>query len=205
MRDVKTAVAKNIAKYRIKSNMTQLELAQKINYSDKAVSKWERGESLPDITALCEISDIFGIPIDALVNEESEIKPPILKSEHDKRRRRIITYIVDGFIFAVSLLLFVLSAFLSGQFSNYSWLYFLYALPVELLVKLVLNTVWFDKRKNYLIISLFVWSVITAVYFTFFYFAGKNLYPLFFLGVPAQVIIILWSFIKPKPKNSENR
>ena len=59
MKDLKLVIAKNIAKLRVDSNMTQNELAQKLNYSDKAVSKWERGESLPDISVLVQIAEIF--------------------------------------------------------------------------------------------------------------------------------------------------
>ena len=45
MDDIKNIVAKNITELRLLNNMTQMELAEKINYSDKTVSKWERGVS----------------------------------------------------------------------------------------------------------------------------------------------------------------
>lgn len=67
MEEVKNIVAKNIYELRKKNNMTQLELAEKLNYSDKTVSKWEKGENSPDITVLVEIANIFGVSLDYLV------------------------------------------------------------------------------------------------------------------------------------------
>ena len=52
---LKQTVANNIAQLRKSKGLTQLELAERLNYSDKAVSKWERGEGLPDVLVLpCE-------------------------------------------------------------------------------------------------------------------------------------------------------
>ena len=67
MEDLKKIIARNIVDLRRANNMTQLELAEKLNYTDKAVSKWERGESLPDISVLKTIADLFGVKIDYLV------------------------------------------------------------------------------------------------------------------------------------------
>ena len=63
MSDIKSIVAKNISELRQKRSMTQLELAEQLNYSDKAVSKWERGDSLPDISVLCDIAALFSVPL----------------------------------------------------------------------------------------------------------------------------------------------
>ena len=72
MEEIKQIAAKNIAALRIESKMTQLELAEKLNYSDKAVSKWERGESIPDVITLKAIADMFGVTVDYLITEHSE-------------------------------------------------------------------------------------------------------------------------------------
>ena len=53
MDDLKLTVARDLADCRRAAGLTQLQLAEKLNYSDKAVSKWERGESLPDVAVLC--------------------------------------------------------------------------------------------------------------------------------------------------------
>ena len=80
----KAIVAKNLANYRKINNLTQLDLAEKLSYSDKAISKWERGESLPDLYTLQRIADLYGITINDLAYEKQEIIKPktIKKTNH---------------------------------------------------------------------------------------------------------------------------
>lgn len=198
MQDIKSTVSKNISVLRVQNGMTQLELAEKLNYSDKAVSKWERGESLPDITAICEMSKLFGVTVDDILKSEDIEKIGKKARKKKQHNLKVIKYIIDGFIWAVTLLAFVTTVIIMGSV-GFSWLYFIYALPVEAIVTLVLNTVWFDKRKNYIIISLLMWSILLSVYTTFKYFADIDKMLLIFLvGIAGQIIIVLWSFIKPK-------
>ena len=49
-------VSKNLSDLRKRNGLTQAELAEKLNYSDKAVSKWEKGESLPGVEVLYKLS-----------------------------------------------------------------------------------------------------------------------------------------------------
>ena len=73
--NMRIIIADNIIKFRKKAKLTQAELAQKLNYSDKAVSKWERGDALPDIIVLNDIAKIFNVTLDSLVsNKEEKIK-----------------------------------------------------------------------------------------------------------------------------------
>ena len=74
--EFKQIVARNITKFRKANGLTQLELAIKLNYSDKAVSKWERGESLPDVYMLQVIASMFGITLNDLVTEHTDIIKP---------------------------------------------------------------------------------------------------------------------------------
>jgi transcriptional regulator with XRE-family HTH domain len=69
MKDIKLTIAKNISYLRQQAKLTQLELAQKIKYSDKSISKWERGESLPDIETLAKLAQIFDVQINAFLEE----------------------------------------------------------------------------------------------------------------------------------------
>ena len=75
MVDLKPVIAQNITALRQSHKMTQIELAEKLNYSDKAVSKWERGESIPDVIVLKTIADLFGVSLDYLLEEDHEHKP----------------------------------------------------------------------------------------------------------------------------------
>ena len=206
MQDIKTTVSKNIATLRVQSGLTQLELAEKLNYSDKAVSKWERGESLPDITAFCEMSKIFGVTVDDILKSE-EIEQIVKKQKKETTYNlKIIKYIVDGFLWAAALLLFVITVVVNDGKIGFSWLYFVYTLPVEFIVTLVLNSVWFDKRRNYFIVSGILWSVLAALYATFMRFdLPKHTWLIFLLGIAGEIIIVLWSFIRPRTKKSRGQ
>lgn len=61
------SIGRRIAGLRRKHNMTQSSLAQKLNISDKAVSKWENGQGFPDITAFPLLSSLFGVSVDYLM------------------------------------------------------------------------------------------------------------------------------------------
>ena len=82
---------------------------------------------------------------------------------------------------------------------DFQWLAFVYAVPISMIVWLVCNSVWFNQRRNYLIISLLMWSALATVYLTFLPF-GYNLWLIFSLGVPGQVAIVFWSRLKYRAK-----
>lgn len=200
MNDIKNIVAENISTLRQMNHMTQAELGEKLNYSDKTISKWERGESTPDISVLVEIAGLFGVTLDSLVRPEN-MKTAVNehKSEEVKYNRRVIAYISESVAFLVAIFAFIITTLIIGK-TTFQWLYFVYALPVSIIVKLVFNSVWFNPRRNYLIISELVWSILAAIHITFLYF-NINVALIYLIGVAGQVVIVLWSFIrKPKVK-----
>ena len=83
--ELKLVIAKNIAALRTAGGMTQIELAEKLNYSDKAVSKWERGESVPDVLTLMHLADQFGITVNDLVCD-----PNALPANSDSKLEKAI-------------------------------------------------------------------------------------------------------------------
>ncbi len=207
MVDIKQSIAKNIAELRREAGLTQLELAEKLNYSDKAVSKWERGESLPDIAVLKDIADLFSVSIDYLVEEEHKTSVMMARSLRAKWREH-------GFITGMSLCLVWLVAtivFVAIQLSTADpgpyWLTFVYALPVTMVVWLIFNTIWFDNKRNFLIISLLMWSTLAALYLSFVVFGSiirSQFWLLFVVGIPGQLIIIMWARMLAK-KDDKNR
>ncbi len=198
MKDVRSTVSQNITELRLLNNMTQLELAEKLNYSDKAISKWERGESLPDVAVLLAIADLFGVSLDRLVREEN-LAEQVQKTKPEKTayNRRAIGYVSEGAVWTVAFLAFTITSLVSST-STFSWLYFIYALPISLIVKLVFNSIWFNPRHNYLIISALLWSILATIHTTFAHFQ-IDISLIYLLGVAGQAIIVVWSFIK-KPK-----
>ena len=199
MVDLKLIIAKNISTLRKERQMTQFELAEVLNYSDKAVSKWERGESVPDIIVLKQIADIFSVTVDYLLEEEH----PKKKSFGENFRVRLQNH---GFITGMSIMLvwllalfaFVICDMYRDAIHFRHWFAFLYAVPITFIVWLIFNSIWFNKRRNFLIISLLMWSALASIYVSLIVLAGINVRLLLLLGVPGQIIILMWSRIQTK-------
>lgn len=199
MEDIKSNVAKNIAQLRILNNMTQMELAEKLNYSDKTISKWERAESSPDISVLVEMADLFGVTLDYLIRAETIEEAVTKRKEKEVTfNRRAVSYIAEGGAWIVAIFAFIVTTLIISQMA-FQWLYFVYALPIVLIVKLIFNSIWFNPRHNYLIISALLWSILATIHITFLYFK-IDVSLIYLLGAAGQVVIVLASYIN-KPKN----
>ena len=131
-------VAENMAKYRKAANLTQLELAERLNYSDKSVSKWEQGNGMPDVFVLYKLAEIYGVTVnDFLCRHEAEVI-----AVPDKRRgffsRGMIMAMSVGLTWLIAVVAFVFIMLLAPGFAR-PWLPFIYALPVTFIVLLVLD------------------------------------------------------------------
>ena len=73
MKNIREIVAGNLIALRKENKLTQLELAKMINFSDKAISRWEKGEVLPDVETLERISKVYRVPLTYLLEEHSQI------------------------------------------------------------------------------------------------------------------------------------
>lgn len=211
MEDIKPIIAKNITALRQGAKLTQIELAERLNYSDKAVSKWERGESIPDITVLKTIADMFEVPLDYLVreHEQSELQQSQEQQEQEEavsvpnktRNRKVITTLSILLVWFVATLAYVIFDII-GVENNLHYLAFAFAVPASILVWLVLNSVWFVRRTNYLIISLLMWTAIGSAVLTLFLLDLK-IWQLVLLGVLGQVIIVTWSKLQYRQKDEK--
>lgn len=202
MEDTKAIVAKNITELRLLNNMTQMKLGEKLNYSDKTVSKWERGESSPDISVLVEMADIFGVTLDYLVRSEN-IEEAVKENKQNevKYNRRAIAYISESVAWIVAIFAFIITSLISKD-TSFQWLYFVYALPIVFIIKLIFNSVWFNPRHNYVIISALIWSILATIHITFWFF-GVDVTLIYLLGIAGQITVIMWSFIKKPTKTKE--
>ncbi len=201
MEQLKQTIAKNIIDLRKRHGITQAELAEKLNYSDKAVSKWERGESVPDIAVLKSIADIFSVKVDYLITAEhtdpSLELPKMTKRQKNNRKLimgmcLVLVWLIATFVFVV------LQAALPTASLN--WMAFIYAAPVSLVVWLVFNSIWFNPKYNFGIISALVWSVLAVIYLSLVCIVQVNVWLMFLVGIPAQIIVILWAGIRPSAR-----
>ena len=67
------------------------------------------------------------------------------------------------------------------------------AIPTSAIVLIVFNSIWGNTKRNYLIISVLVWSLLLCVHFCVYYALSVHLWVVYGLGIPAQIIILLWS------------
>jgi len=189
--DLKVTVASNLIDLRTKAGMTQLELAEKLNYSDKSVSKWERAEAIPDAFVLKSISEIFSVTVDYLLSPHDGWEPPPAKRTVPKYLSDTITSLVIVGVWTVALLLFVIFWLMGDML----WIVFIYAIPISLIALLVLSSIWERGKYNYYIIIALVFSIIATIYFTFY---KHNWWQLFLLMIPTVIVVYLSSRLKKK-------
>lgn len=186
--DLAVIIGKNITRLRKMANMTQLELAEKLNYSDKSVSKWEQGNGIPDVRILVKLAEMFQVSVDDLVHEhlEKEIVPKNTR----KLRRLIITLCSVGLCWLVAVSAFVLLGIFAPGL-KFSWLSFVYAVPVSAIIVLVFSCIWRHKLFRILSVSVLVWTVLACVYLTAYAF-GQNIWLIFLIGIPLQLLALFY-------------
>lgn len=199
MTDYKRIIANNITELRKAVPYTQAELAQKLNYSDKAVSKWERGESIPDVVVLKQIADLFGVTVDYLLEEVHPLKSTMQNMPRQlKKNRALITGLACMLVFLIATVGFVILS-LTTQITRL-WLLYIYAIPICAVLLIVFNSVWGKKKRNFFFISLLMWGLLLSVYLTIGIYSN---WLIFVMGIPGQVIIVMWSGIKARLLNKK--
>ena len=197
---LKKQIGANIASYRKRMRLTQAGLAEKLNYSDKAVSKWERGESAPDVQTLVQLAELYDVTVNDLLVDPNELPETtgtvervmgraVEKTLKRKADKRIILMLSSILVWFVALLIFVV---ISSMDVPKTWLAFIYAVPTNAIVLLSLRSAWHDFRWNQGLISIIMWGSILSVYITLYVFAHVNIWKMFLLGIPGQVAILLW-------------
>ena len=199
---LKQQIGTNIALYRKNAGLTQAGLAAKLNYSDKAISKWERGESIPDVITLLTLAEQLEITVNDLLSDPNALPedsdPGTLekamtkvseKALKRKANKNVILALSSTLVWFVALLIFVV---LSTFDIPYSWLAFLYAVPINAIVLLSLRSAWHDFRWNRWLISAIVWGFLVAIYATLMTLLHFDMWRMFLLGIPGEIATTLW-------------
>lgn len=184
-KDLKEIVAQNIFYLRTTAHMTQYELGEQINYSDKAISKWERADGMPDVYVLKSMSELFGVTVDYMLTEHSEQDKKIEKKPINTRGRTLVMNIVMSAIMCIALFVFVIIAV---TLDKYIWQIFIYALPAIAIAGIACSGAWHRTFGVFLFISMFVWTTLLTIYFAL---GNYGTWMLFLLGIPVQVIVFL--------------
>ena len=191
---LRKTVAKNIAAYRKAHHDTQLDLATKLNYSDKSVSKWERGESLPDVYILSQIADLYGVSVSALIGE---IQPP---KESKPHYHMFILLLSLALTMAVATLLF--SMFMICKVPYPAWMFFVYALPVCSIICIVFTSLWWGILWQGVSVSALIWTLGLSLYLSF---ELENVSLIFLVCAALQVLTVLWEIFRKFLLKSKGR
>lgn len=190
--ELKNIIAQNITELRKREKLTQAEFAERLNYTDKAISKWERGESIPSVEVLKQIADMFGVKVDYLLEEGSfEEKKDLINPKVSNSNKITITALAVTIVWFIATLIYVYAQI---NLNKSLWVIFVWAVPFSSIVLGIFNYKW-GKRKYFLVTnSLFIWSLLTGFFLTFLTY---RIWLIFIVGIPVQILIILWQGLKP--------
>ena len=195
MATINENIAKNIITLRKQKGWTQQDLAQKLSYSDKTISKWERGDSVPDVEMLCKVAEIYNVSLEYLTQEHSEKDFKKLQINAQMRLRNILILIMLCVaVYLVATIVFVYPVILIPENAKKYWVAYLYAVP---LCALIAN--YYARKMNLwlmrlITISVFLWGLITSSYCLTLILDKQMFWLLFLVGVPIQAAICLYFF-----------
>lgn len=210
---LKSMLGANIASYRKQQRLTQARLAEKLNYSDKAVSKWERGESMPDVLTLVQLSELFGISVNDLLSDPnclpeergavvSKMEKAVEKTLKRKADKNSILGLSSLLVWFVAILVFVIVSSIGVE---KSWMAFFYAVPANAVVLLSLRSAWRDFRWNQTLVSIIMWGSLLSLYLSLLVYGGFNIWKLFLLGIPGQLAVFFWfRLFRKQPKEEQD-
>lgn len=187
-KDINKVFADNLVYLRKKFNLTQLELAEKLNYSDKAVSKWERAEAVPDVSVLIDIAEIFGVTIDYLIKEHQEGEK-IEMSIDRKQKRGLIVTLITFLAFLAAETVVYLTLFNGDNALEIFEFCFIYPLPVWAVVAIVFSNVWGNKFAAFLSVAALVAFITLDAFLIVEVATGEFYFLIFALLVPAELIV----------------
>ena len=203
---LKKQLGANIVTFRKRIGLTQAKLAERLNYSDKAVSKWERGESMPDVLTLVQLAELFDTTVDELLRDpdaipensggpiEHAMEAAVEKTLKRKANKKVILLLSSLLVWFV---------IVSSLDIPRSWIAFLYAIPVDAIVQLSLRSAWRDFRWNKTLISILMWGGLLSLYASLKLFVHVDIWKLFLLGIPGQLAVLLWFRMYSKPKRED--
>ncbi len=193
MEELKQNVAKKLIYYRKKFKLTQSEVAEKISYSDKSVSKWERGEALPDVVVLKALSEIYGVTVEHLLSpEEKHMKLDSSLIQQIKEKRLLIVLFSVCLVWLVATVLFAIMRFFLPHIEQ-AWWCFMLAIPVSFIVTTIFSELWANQIYRIISASLLNWSATLALFLSF---DLHEKWLIFVVAIPIQVLIILWFLLK---------
>lgn len=199
--NIQEILINNLIALRRSRSLTQIELGEKINYSDKTISKWENGDSCPNIEAIYKIAKFYDVSIDDLLSEDFQIGNRMVAEKQRNYSKLIISLLAVMTVWVIATIIFVAMSLLE---IGHAWMIFIVAIPASAIVALVFNSIWGNTRFNYLIISILLWTLLTTIFLSALKYV-EVLWVIFLIGIPIQIAIILWSQLKYKKRKKNQK
>lgn len=196
--DLKEIIAKNIIKYRKALEYTQAELAEKLNYSDKTLSKWERAESIPDVITLKQLADLFGVKVDDLLSSDSvPLENKKDNSSKGVKNKTIVAFSIlsQVIVWAIATVCFtLLTIFEIDSNIIHPWIAFIYAMPVIFIIMFIFTLIWGNKYLQFLSLSAIIWTVAVALHLSFIK-VFNYMFLIYIVAIPLQILAIVFFFL----------
>lgn len=187
MKDVRQTISQNLARLRREKGVTQAELAEQFNYSDKAISRWEHGDTLPDVNVLCELCEFYGVTLNDLVAEDCTLPTEgAVKRKRDSFLYRL--WICIMWAAMIWLLATIVFAYTLSVRDVGLWVVFVFAVPVSTAAVALAGRSMIRGIARFILASVVMWTTIASVYL---YFLSYNFWMIFLVGVPLQLILFL--------------
>ena len=191
MADMYEILRDNLTRLRKSRGLTQADLANILKYSDKSVSKWETGETLPSIETLVHLSDFYGIPVDDLLRKSVDTEQTAEVEKIRRTNKAFISILSIAAVWLIAITIFVGSALTNIGRPSQVWIAFVWACPVTFIVCIIISLKW-HKKHLHIWFSLLLWTFIASIFLTITVFGDNtNYWMLFLIGIPLQIIIIL--------------
>lgn len=196
MQELSLTVGKNLTELRKSKHLTQQELAERIGYSDKSLSKWELGKAIPSVDILKQLADFYGVSVDFLLEEGAADKKALTsKASKNDGNKIVITAMAACFVLFTAVAIFV-NALFQNQADN-SWIVFVWMVPATMLTCGLLSLrFWGRTLAFWILASIFVWSLLAALALTIQIFKNEGIWYIFMIAVPLQISIVLFAKIK---------
>ncbi len=200
--ELKKIIADNLIFYRKNKGLTQLDIADKLNYSDKAVSKWERAEAIPDIYILKQLADLYNIKVDDLLSSDTKRREKLSRTTErkDVLKKNLIVILSCGLVWLVATALFIFPAIILPEVTK-TWLVFIWALVINFIILVVFSCLWANRLQICVTVSGLIWTAFLAICLTI---GTSKIWLLFIIAIPLQILAILWfvfvAVYKPKKK-----
>ena len=189
--ELRQNISQNITAFRKRCDMTQADLAEKLSYSDKSVSKWERGDGIPDIYVLTRMAELFGVTVNDIIGMHSELPEEEEAIPAKPSRHLFVSALSIGLVWFIAVVAFFIGSVAAPDLGRF-WLAFVYAIPVSAIVMIVFSHLWWTIPWRAFSVSLLVWGFALCFHLTASIPNLSNVGLVYTVAAAFEVLVVIW-------------